>query len=128
MGFCYFLETQKHVALRCDGGNVTPALHVAPNEEEQSEKRRIVRRNIEGERESTYHSNCPKVFHCICTACKWAQISRKKCLTYDVCFCVSVNLSYFQISALCGIHMQTLYILKKALYTKEMLFKKNPPF
>lgn len=88
MGFCYFLETQKHVALCCDGGNVPPALHVAPNEEEQSEKRRIVRRNIEGERESTYHSNCPKVFHCICAAGKWAQISLKKCLTYDVCVSV----------------------------------------
>ncbi len=54
---------------------------MAPNEEEQSEKRS----NIEGERESTY---CPKVFHCICTACKWAQIRLKKCLTYDVCVSV----------------------------------------
>lgn len=51
MGFCYFLETQKCVAFCCDGGNVTHALHEAPNEEEQSEKRRIVRRNIEGKRE-----------------------------------------------------------------------------
>lgn len=54
MGFCYFLEIQKRVALRCVGGNVTHALHVAPNEGEQSEKRRTVRRNIEGEREGAH--------------------------------------------------------------------------
>lgn len=66
------------------------ALHVAPNEEEQSEKRRICEeedrgrereRGERGARGGTYHSNCPKVFHCICTARKWAQISLRKCLT-----------------------------------------------
>lgn len=76
------------------------ALHVATNEEEQSEKRRIGEKEDRGwarerAREGTYHSNCPKVFHCICIVRKWAQISQKKCLAYDVCLFVSVNLIYF---------------------------------
>jgi len=90
LSVCYFPETQKRVAfLSSDGGNVTHALH----EEEQSEKRRISEEEDRGRerervREGTYHSNCPKVFHCICTERKWAQISLKKCLTCDVSVCV----------------------------------------